>query len=188
MARRTVAFDLQECYHIYNRGNDKQQIFLEPDNYRHFLKQALKYLPRKRVELLAYCLMPNHYHLLVRFNGSFDFSRSMKNFTISFVKAMNTRYHKVGHLFQGEFKAKHVDSTEYLLHLSRYIHMNPVFAKLVNDPDKWEFSSYREYVRAVSEPIVQTEFILSHFMDAHEYSTYVETLSDAEFEKITKSF
>jgi len=188
MARRTVKFGLQECYHIYNRGNDKQPIFLESENYLFFLKQILKYLPASRVELLAYCLMPNHYHLLTRVNGSFDFSRSMKNFTISFVKAMNTRYHRVGHLFQGEFKAKHVDSTEYLLHLSRYIHMNPVFAKLVNAPDKWEFSSYREYVRAVSDPIVQSAFILSHFTDTHEYSTYVETLSDTEFEKITKTF
>jgi hypothetical protein len=66
--------------------------------------------------------------------------------------------------------------------------MNPVFAKLVNAPDKWEFSSYREYVRAVSDPIVQSAFILSHFTDTHEYSTYVETLSDTEFEKITKTF
>lgn len=188
MARRTVTFDLQECYHIYNRGNDKQPIFMEPENYRFFLKQTLKYLPVNRVDLLAYCLMPNHYHLLIRLNGSFDFSQLMKNFTISFVKAMNTRYQKVGHLFQGEFKAKHVDSTEYLLHLSRYIHMNPVFAKLVNAPDKWEFSSYREYIRAGSKHIVQTGFILSHFDNPRDYSTYVETLSDTEFEKITKSF
>ena len=188
MARRTVKFDLQECYHIYNRGNDKQLIFLEPENYRFFLKQILKYLPVSRVDLLAYCLMPNHYHLLIRFNGLFDFSQSMKNFTISFVKAMNSRYHKVGHLFQGEFKAKHVDSTEYLLQLSRYIHMNPVFAKLVNTPEQWEFSSYREYVHTRSRSIVQNEFILSHFKDAHEYSTFVETLSDAEFAKVTNSF
>ena len=187
MPRRLITFDSGESYHVYNRGNDKQSIFKEIENYRFFLKQLVKYLPKNTIQVLAYTLMPNHYHLLLRMMKSFDVSKAMKDFSISYVKAMNNRYGKVGHLFQGEFKAKHVDSAEYLLHLSRYIHMNPVFANLVPKPDQWEFSSYSDYLGSTKIGITNTNFILSHFEDVGDYRAFVEGLTSSEYGKIEHS-
>ncbi|MBI3005586.1 MAG: transposase [Ignavibacteriales bacterium] len=187
MARRLIRFDLGESYHIYNRGNDKQPIFIETENYKFFLKKLISYLPKSTIEVMAYVLMPNHYHLLIRLVKPLDVSKTLKNFSISFVKAMNNRYAKVGHLFQGEFKAKHVNSTEYLLHLSRYIHMNPVFAKLVATPDKWKFSSYIDYFEPRTNTITNTDFILSHFRKAKEYREFVEIITGLDYDEIDKS-
>ena len=146
MPYRKENFDLHEFYHIYNRGNNKELIFFERENYLFFLRQFLKYFPLTVVETHAFCLMPNHFHFLVRFLEETDISVRMKYFGISYAKAINNRYKRTGHLFEGRFKIKHVDSDEYLLHLSRYIHLNPFFAKLVYKAEDWEFSSYRKYL------------------------------------------
>ena len=188
MARREVHFVPHECYHVYNRGYDKGRIFFERKNYTYYLEQFRKHIPASKVQVLAYCLMPNHYHFLLRIIEGLDFSRAMKNFSIGYVKAINKKYMKVGHLFQGAFQAIHVDSTEYLLHLSRYIHMNPVFAKLVHKPEEWNFSSYCRYLRIHEDPIVDPDFILSHFQSVLDYKKFVEAISDAEAEKINGTF
>jgi REP element-mobilizing transposase RayT len=146
MPYRKESPDLHEFYHIYNRGNNKEPIFFERENYLFFLRQFLKYFPLAIAEIHAFCLMPNHYHFLVRFIKEIDVSTRMKYFGISYAKAINNRYERTGHLFEGRFKIKHVDSDEYLLHLSRYIHLNPFFAKLVCKAEDWEFSSYRIYL------------------------------------------
>jgi REP element-mobilizing transposase RayT len=89
--------------------------------------------------------MPNHYQLLM-YNKSANFGRSvMHPLTISYTKAVNQQQLRSGHLFQGPFQALLIDKNEYLLHLSRYIHLNPVIAGLVKSPQDWEFSSYREF-------------------------------------------
>jgi len=146
MPYRETPFLPEQFYHLYNRGNNKEAIFFEAENYRFFLQRFIKYFPPDKAQIHAYCLMPNHFHLLIRLLSGLDYSSAMQHFGISFAKSINTRYARVGHLFQGRFKAKHVDSTEYLLHLTRYIHLNPRFAGLVERAEHWEFSSYRDYV------------------------------------------
>ena len=90
--------------------------------------------------MLAYCLMPNHYHLLVRCKTD-AVSGAMQRLSMAYTKAMNRRFNRVGCLFQGQFQAIVVDSEEYLSHLTRYIHLNPVKAGIVASPKDWEFSS-----------------------------------------------
>jgi putative transposase len=144
MPYRQNNFQAGQYYHIYNRGNNRQDIFFERENYLFFLRLVRKYL-LETLDVIAYCLMPNHYHLLVRLKKA-ELSEAMQAFSLSYTKAMNRRYGRVGSLFQGRFQAILVGDTEYLLNLSRYIHWNPVKARLVSQPQEWEFSSFQEYV------------------------------------------
>jgi REP element-mobilizing transposase RayT len=200
MPYRETPFLPEQFYHLYNRGNNKEAIFFEAENYRFFLQRPIKYFPPDKAQIHAYCLMPNHFHLLIRLLSGLDYSSAMQHFGISFAKSINTRYARVGHLFQGRFKAKHVDSTEYLLHLTRYIHLNPRFAGLVERAEHWEFSSYRDYVcpgeipeitrpkrREISgiyrRPPVATEFVLSHFDGIEDYRQFVESFAEEQMKQ-----
>ncbi|WP_287706938.1 MULTISPECIES: transposase [unclassified Microcystis] len=144
MPYRQNIFQPGQYYHIYNRGNNRQDIFFERENYLFFLRLVRKYL-LETLDVIAYCLMPNHYHLLIQLKKA-ELSAAMQAFSLSYTKAINRRYGRVGSLFQGRFQAILVNDTEYLLNLSRYIHCNPVKAGLVSQPQEWEFSSFREYV------------------------------------------
>ncbi len=144
MPYRATTFKAGNFYHLYNRGNNRQNIFFERENYLHFLRLLRRHLPTDDLEILAYCLMPNHYHLLVHLKSG-NLSERMKAMSLAYTKGMNVRYNRVGALFQGRFCSIQVDHEAYLVHLVRYIHLNPVKDRLVMHPEEWEFSSYREY-------------------------------------------
>ena len=188
MARRTIQFIADNFYHVYNRGNNKQSIFFEQENYLYFLQQFRKYVSDSSVKTIAYCLIPNHYHFLLQVMSEGHLSRDMKNFLISYVKAINTRFGRVGTLFQGEFKAKVVDSDEYLVYLSRYIHTNPVFAHLVDCPADWEFSSMKDYLGLRPFSFVDCRPVLSHFRSSNDYEGYVQTFTEDERRKLYGGF
>jgi putative transposase len=145
MPRRKLTFRSGCYYHLYNRGHNRQNIFFDRQNYLYFLRQLRCHLVEQNIDIVAYCLMPNHYHLLVYLHSD-DLSARMQSFALSYTKAINQRYQRCGSLFQGRFQAIWVDTEDYLLHLSRYIHLNPVKAGLVERPEDWEFSSYQDYV------------------------------------------
>jgi REP element-mobilizing transposase RayT len=144
MPRRQVRFQQGGCYHIYNRGHNCQPIFFERDNYIHFLRLMHHHLVGETLDLLAYCLMPNHYHFLVQLKED-ALSPAMHRLIMAYSKAINRRYQRVGTLFQGPFRAIAITEISYLYHLVHYIHANPVKAHLVDHPKDWEFSSYPEY-------------------------------------------
>ena len=179
MPRRQVILQAGNYYHIYNRGNNRQLIFFEQDNYLYFLRQLRTHLINRGVDIIAYCLMPNHYHLLVYLKTDY-FSKLMQSFTLSYAKAINKRYKKVGSLFQGRFQAIHVDKDEYLLNLTRYIHLNPVEANLVEKAEDWEFSSYREYVDLRQGTLPTLDELGSFSGSAYRYF-----LEDANIEKVS---
>lgn len=178
MPRRETQLCIDEYYHVYNRGTNRERILFERENYRFFLKGLRAYISSKTASVLAYCLMPNHYHLLVRLLSS-DFSETMQQFGTSFTKAINKRFDRAGPLFQSRFKAIHVEREEYLVHLSHYIHLNPVVAGLVKSPADWEFSSYREYAGLRDGNLPSPELILSVFPTRDIYRRFVETGSSA---------
>ena len=183
MPYRKFVFRAGEYYHLFNRGNNCQDIFFERENYRFFLRQLRKYMRPEEIEIVAYCLMPNHYHLLVHLVND-DLSSLMQPFALSYTKAINKRHGRVGSLFQGRFQAVCVDRDEYLVHLSRYIHLNPVVAKLVEQPEDWEFSSYREYVGLRTGTLPKTEVVLAQFSSMGAYREFVESYVDAGEEMI----
>jgi len=177
MPRRDVKLCAGEFYHLYNRGNNRAHIFYERENYGFFIRRLREYvLPV--VDIVAYCLMPTHYHLLVyvkKTSGVSEASRAMMRLSVSYTKAMNKRYDRVGSLFQGSFRAKHVDSNNYLVHLSRYIHLNPLLAGLVKQPQNWEISSYREYVGSRNGTLVEPGIVLAQFPSPGAYREFVES-------------
>lgn len=118
-------------YHVYNRGNNKENIFFDEENYAYFHRLLHKYSQEYQIEVQVYCYLPNHYHLLLRIGDDNTLSDMMRKWILAYTKAINKRYNRVGHLFQDRYKIKRVDSVEYFLHLSRYIHTNPFFASLV---------------------------------------------------------
>jgi hypothetical protein len=103
-----------------------------------------------------------------------DVSDILQAFTLSYVKSINRRFHRVGSLFQGPFESRLVDKNEYLLHLSRYIHLNPVAANLANRAEDWEFSSYRDYVGLRNGTLVRPKIILDQ-LGTEEYRKFVES-------------
>ncbi len=191
MPRRSVTFSPGCYYHLYNRGNNRQDIFFERENYLYFLQQFRHYLLGETLQVLAYCLMPNHYHFLVCLRSQ-DLSKQMHAFSLSYTKAINCRYERCGSLFQGRFRAIHVNSDSlserlrqrYLLHLSRYIHLNPVEAGLVQRPEEWEFSSYLEYADLRQGTLPKPDQIRQEIGTAKDYQVFVTGGSSSQRPKL----
>jgi len=191
MPRREVQLCAGEYYHLYNRGNNRERIFYERENYSFFLRRVWKYLVPV-LEIIAYCLMPTHYHLLIRVKtsevsenlGGLGASKAMMKFAVSYTKAMNKRYDRVGALFQGAFKAKHIAENSYLVHLSRYIHLNPVMVGLAKRPKDWEFSSYRECIGLRDGALPNPEIVMSQFPSPEAYREFVGSYTPREREII----
>lgn len=195
-------------YHLYNRGVEKRKIFLDEQDYKVFLKCLKLYLdpfqelpPRKvtigdysfqapakplknyhgQIELLSYCLMPNHFHLLIKQKAKNSMELFMRSLATKYSTYFNKRYDRVGSLFQGPYKAVLVENDNYLLHLSRYIHLNPV--KPVKDsPLHMSYSSYADYLQKRKTSWVNTKILLSYFKTAQKitlkdmlsYQSFVE--------------
>lgn len=176
-------------YHVYNRGVEKRKIFLDKQDYQVFLNNLKIYLshppdpkdlksnftlkgttfkgiPRqpknyyKKIELLAYCLMPNHFHLLIKQNDKNSMKDFMQSLIIKYSMYFNKKYKRVGQLFQGRYKAVLVDKDNYLLHLSRYIHLNPlkITSNLLG-----AHSSYGDYLGNNKSEWVNTGILLKYF-------------------------
>ena len=138
-------------YHVMSRGNAKQAIFLGGQDYERFLELLSATTSRFGVLCLAYCLMQNHFHLLLEPHER-SVSRMMQHLNSAYSQWFNRRHQRVGHLLQGRFKALLVDRDAYVLQVLRYIVLNPVEAGLVSDPAEWRWSSYRATVGRSAAP------------------------------------
>lgn len=161
-------------YHVFNRGNRKQDIFLSPSDYKRYLDKLKEYKKEQDITVVAYCLMPNHIHLLLRQNGPKPLSTFIQKLHTAYSKYFNKKYNQVGHVFQDRFKAKMVDRDEYLIHLSRYIHTNPV--KLTKKLPSYKWSSYPAYIGDTNDEITETKYVLPHFKRKNQ------TIEDAQRE------
>ena len=163
MPKRNTIFSTGYYYHIYNRAVADNLLFLNGDNYLFFLERIRLFL-LPIGEIMAYCLMPNHYHILMKLNLT-SLSEAMHKLALSYSVSFNNYYSRSGHLFQGRFRAKHVTDTQYLVHLSRYIHLNPKAANLVKKAEEWKYSSLMEYYGIRSNKLVNIGIILDIFAD-----------------------
>lgn len=136
-----------KVYHVILRGNAKQDIFLDKQDFGKFLKEICNTKEKYQYELYAYCLMTNHVHLILHDKND-NLSKVLQSLTISYSSYWNKKYERVGHLFQNRFLSKNVETAEYLKNLCRYIHQNPVRAGIA-DIDKYPWSSYQEYTKKV---------------------------------------
>ena len=169
MTSRKSTFVQGNYYHIYNRGVNRQKIFFSKENYFHCLRLLSKYSKAYLVTVIAYCLMPNHYHLLVRQDSEIGFPKLIKTVFNAYVQAVNKQLGRKGTLFEGRSKHVHVDKDEYILHLCRYIHLNPVEAGLARMPEDWIFSNYRDWIGRRQGKLKDIGFISTFFANSEEY-------------------
>lgn len=217
MPYRKIVFANQEIYHVVNRGVAKKPIFtgakdyqraLEIIDYYRYPNPPLRFsfynrLPKREkqnfieklkkenkplVEIIAFCLMPNHMHFLLKQLQKKGTPTFMRNFQNSYARYFNTKYDRIGPLFQSMFKAVRIETDEQLLHVSRYIHLNPVSSYLIEVEDLFGYpwSSFPEYVRVQPPKLVATDLILGYFKTKEDYGKFIFDQADyqRELEKI----
>ena len=160
-------------YHVYNRGCNREQIFANDSNYLFLLQRAKSFLPDHSLKVVAYCLMLNHYHFLLHPQEDGILSRFIQRLFNSYTQAFNKQQKRSGTLFEGRAKSVLVDTDEYILHLCRYIHLNPVKAKLVSHPGDWPYSNYLEWVKKRKGTLVDCEFVNRFFPSLKDYENFV---------------
>jgi REP-associated tyrosine transposase len=149
-------------YHVLSRGNNRRKIFRSHDDYLKFTNMLAQQKAKRPFYLYAYCLMLNHTHLLIERQED-KIGKIMQSLLTGYSQYYNRKYKRVGHLFQGRYKAILCQTDRYLGELVRYIHLNPVRAKMVRRPEDYEYSGHRAYIGRDSSRLVDTEAVLRHF-------------------------
>src|SRR3990170_7687268 len=188
-------------YHVFNRGVEKRNIFLEEDDYLTFIYYLSAYLlPLEKViekypdlpmrltgkslvdevELIAYCLMPNHFHLLLRQRSKDGISKLLKQLTNAYTLYFNQKNQRVGSLMQGPFRAAPITEDPLFIHLVRYIHLNPVASNLTKDLNAHRWSSYHHYLGNEADLPVEKDNILSYFPSVGAFKGFHEDHADYE--------
>jgi len=212
MPARYTPLVTNHFYHVFNRGINSEPIFLDkkhftralnllhfynyvdyPVRFSKFLllsndrrKEIWKRLEKstKHTEIISYCLMPNHFHLLLKQRIDHGISKFIANFQNSYAKYCNLKNNRTGHLFQGQFKAVLINTEEQLLHVHRYIHLNPYSAGLVAKLENLEiypWSSFHEYLKSDLFNFTNQEDILSNFKKPDTYKKFI--LDQADYQK-----
>jgi REP element-mobilizing transposase RayT len=151
-------------FHIYNRGNNKEDIFIEKRNYSYFLSLLEKYCINI-CEVYGYCLLKNHFHLIIKTNTHVEeklISQKFSNMFNTYAKAINKAYGRSGSLFKDRFSRKKIENEAYLKQLIIYTHLNPEHHKMVSDFREYPYSSYQSFLSSKSSKL-NREFILSLF-------------------------
>ena len=213
MPGREVILATGEFYHVFNRGVASQPIIATKRNSFHFLEQMFCYqnvnTPTKYslfktldkdaqeqirtrlnqeanflVDLVSYCLMPNHFHLLLKQNQDNGISRYLSLLTNSYTRYFNTKTERKGVLFQGKFKAVRITSNEQLLHVNRYIHLNPYsgyVVKTLKELEQYPFSSLAKYLQPTSIKHCQSKIVMDQFKSRKSYRQFV--FDQADYQK-----
>ena len=163
-----------QYYHIYNRGVEKRNIFAGDENYRFLLRRIKEFLPEYSLTFIAYCLMPTHYHFLIRAEEDGSISPFIQRIFNSYTQAFNKQQNRSGTLFEGRAKSKIIDETSYLFHIARYLHLNPVRAGLTLKPEDWIYSNYREFIGLRKGTLYDAAFVREQFETPEEYRKFVE--------------
>ncbi len=174
-------------YHVYNRGAHKKKIFFENETYEYLIRLMTKYSSTYRTVIAAYCLMPNHYHLVLKQKEMGSIGMFLKTTFNAFTQAVNKRFGLSGTLFQGQAKARVIDSDEYTVKVIRYVHTNPCKAGLAVNPQDWLFSNYQEWIGMRESALMDVELRDQLFGSLSDYERFVQEAlvvdRDSEIEK-----
>jgi REP element-mobilizing transposase RayT len=172
MARRPRLFAPGLLYHVIVRGNQRRKTFLNDGDYEAYLTRLGHYRRRYDYTIHAYCLMPNHVHLLVESSRE-PLAKFMQGLQQSYSQYFNLHHRKSGHVFQGRYKAIVCDKDEYLLQLIRYIHLNPVRAGMVKEPEKYLYSGHQAYLQGKASETIDPSKVLSVMGGRARYRAFV---------------
>ena len=188
MPYQNEPFGQGQYYHIYNRGAGKEKIFFNQGNYEYLLRLMKRYSRNHGTTVIAYCLMPNHFHFLLRQETEEPLTKFMSGLFNAYVQALNLQQGREGALFGSRFQHKYVDKWEYLVILCRYIHRNPIKAGMVSKPEDWIYSNYREWIGIRNGELKDGAFIHDHFPNPEEYVAFVNDIEDEKknYEKISQ--
>jgi len=181
-------FSKGSIYHIYNRGDNKEIIFRDEQDYRAFLYRLglglginkknlneceitmspksrirIKSLKPENFKLHSFCLMPNHFHLLIEQCDDESISKLLARVFTSFSKYLNLKHKRVGHVFQDQFKSTQIESNSQLMLISSYIHMNPIKDHIATKPENYMWSSYKDFLIDRKNPIINKHFLIEIF-------------------------
>ncbi|SHK36763.1 transposase [Paramaledivibacter caminithermalis] len=178
MARKRRERSKTGIYHIMLRGIDGRNIFIDNEDREKFIEALFNAKEKGQFLLYGYCLMDNHVHLLIK-EGE-EVGASIKRMTVSYVQWHNNKYGRTGHLFQNRFKSEVVESESYLLAVLRYIHQNPVQAKIVRKPSEYKWSSYNKYINRYNgkKEALDTAIVDGYFKNRSEYEFYMTQLNN----------
>lgn len=169
-------------YHVMNRGQSRRNIFLEDPGRQSFLDLIADIVRLWKVEIFAYCLMDNHYHLLIS-TPLGGLSRAMRHLDGVYTQKFNRLHHRDGALFRGRYKAILIDAEEYFLSVMRYIHRNPLGARLVSDMDRYRWSSHWGYLNHKQCPDwLDSRKVMKRFGGIKEYQRFMHEENDQEIE------
>lgn len=205
---RKISFRNEEVYHLFNRGIERRNIFTDkteferaknlikfykhkdiPIRFSQVLQQPIDirekmlndlYKSARAVDILSYCLMPNHFHFLLKQNSDKGISNFLANFSNAYTRYFNTKHQRIGPLLEGIFKGVYIENEEQLLHVSRYIHINPVVSSIIADDqlENYPWSSYPEFLSRSRDEITQKDFILNIFRSSKQYQEFVANQID----------
>lgn len=178
MSRRARIKSNSGVYHVMLRGINRQLVFEDEDDKEQFRETLRKYKEKSGYEIYGYCLMDNHVHLLIKV-GAEDIGQTLKRIAVSYAYYFNTKYGRVGHLFQDRFRSEAVETDAYLLNVLRYIHRNPVVGKMCPNPEDFIWSSYRDYIRSgkIRGLLTDTELALG-MIGLSEFERYTGSSED----------
>ncbi len=214
---RKTKFQIGEYYHIFNRGVDKRDVFIDDKDYIRFIRSMREFndikitgslykkknlekkgveLPigsstpqRPLVEIICYSLLPNHYHFLLKQLQEDGIIKFLHKLGTGYSNFFNFKYKRSGSLFEGRFEDIHVKTDEYLIYLSGYINGNPEIHKIVKAED-WPWSSYLDYLNLRDGTLCSKNIILDDFKNIDEYKKYVNTVirESAQIKKDVKKY
>ncbi len=181
MPRAGRRFEEGRIYHVFNRVCDGHTAFDDPGLARRFVELLRTVVVRDELVVFAWCLLGSHFHIAVR-QGAIELSRSMKSLQQGVTRTRNLNERVYGPLWQGRFKAKEVTEPRYLQQLIAYVHLNPVKAGLVEDPDAYALSGHRDVVRRRKNPIVSVNDTLLAFCPGRRsaFAAYRNALGETE--------
>lgn len=187
MARYARKLSKTSIYHAMIRGNERKNIFCATEDKERFMETLIKMKANDEYEIIAFCIMDNHAHLLIK-ELKDSIQRSMKRIEVSYTIYFNKKNNRVGHLFQDRYKSEPIETDQYILECTRYIHKNPVKAKMVNTAKEYIWSSFNNYMGNDEKypGLVNTDMILGMFaQDAKKaikaFTVFSDQSSDVKF-------
>jgi len=182
-------------YHIINRGNNKDVVFVEEDDYRHYLNTLQRYKKQYGFKLFAFCLMMNHVHLLIKTTEQGTISRIMQSLTIAHTRWYNFKYQRCGHVWQGRFHSPLVSEDDHMLTVMQYIEQNPVRAGMAKSVGEYEWDSYKLNTRRQDSLLIdrcenKVFQKMGHALEERIYNyktSMARTIPDKEVERIRES-